>query len=265
MQSIERYTRHGRRDLYIAIHLNMTFIFIYLLFLSHFISCLKFLDLKRRLLADGCEDQPARPQDFTYVSDSSLAEKKRRLHEYDMFSRGTYQPPTIRSLPGHRRLSSTELLLRIFPKMKINVLQLVLQACGGDVIQAIEQILAKHKPENNPFSPTNLSSLEGHDLAKEFQLRSESFQFPRNTTNFFSNFHSSAFSPVSIYPKYQTAVGAYPLKTRCHGEPDAHRHNLLSYHLESRDFLSPASTTAGPLHTMTDEESEKREKSTESS
>lgn len=200
------------------------------------------IDLKRRLLTDVCEDQPPRPQDFAYVGDSPFGEKKRRVYEYEMFGRGAYPQPPTRSLPPSRRLSSTELLLRIFPKMKINILHLILQACAGDVIQAIEQILAKFKPENiNPFASPHLASLEGHSLAKDFQLRSEAFQFPRSSTNFFPTFQSSAFSPV-VFSNHQPPVGPYPLKTKCHEESSSHRANF--YTMESRDFVNHASTAA---------------------
>lgn len=204
------------------------------------------IDLKRRLLTDVCEDQPSRPQDFAFVGDSPFGEKKRRLYEYEMFGRGSYPQSPTRSLPPSRRLSSTELLLRIFPKMKVNILHLILQACGGDVIQAIEQILAKFKPENiNPFASAHLASFEGHGLAKDFQLRSEAFQFPRSSTNYFPSFPSSAFSPVNVFSNHPPPVGPYPLKTKYHEEPSSHRANF--YNMESRDFVNHAASSTAVL------------------
>ncbi|GFS05365.1 doublesex- and mab-3-related transcription factor A2-like [Elysia marginata] len=45
---------------------------------------------------------------------------------------------------GGKRAAPVETLCRVFPHIKRNVLQLVLQSCGHDLVQAIEQILNTH-------------------------------------------------------------------------------------------------------------------------
>ena len=132
--------------------------------------------------------------------------------------------------------------------MKINVVQLILQACGGDVIQAIEQILTKYKPEN--FGSTHLP-IESHDLSKDLQWRADPFHFARAPPNFFSSFHSSAFSPVSVYPKYQPS--SFPIKAKYFEESANRQTSQASHNLDSRDYMShSSSTSAARLEKLSD-------------
>lgn len=99
--------------------------------------------------------------------------------------------PTNLSTKGAKKAqTSADLLGRIFPQMKKSVLQLVLQACGGDTVQAIEQVLANHSdtacnlmgqgPTAPFYSPPYLPS----------QLNNSAFK--------------SAFSPISTLSAAQT-------------------------------------------------------------
>lgn len=65
------------------------------------------------------------------------------------------------SRSGVSRRTPVDILARIFPHQKRSLLQLVLQGCHGDVLQAIEQILNSHSTEDSAlelFNNTVLSS-----------------------------------------------------------------------------------------------------------
>ncbi|XP_069718280.1 doublesex- and mab-3-related transcription factor A2 [Phaenicophaeus curvirostris] len=49
-----------------------------------------------------------------------------------------------------RQRTPLDILTRVFPAHKRGVLELVLQGCGGDVVQAIEQILNNRGPDKGP-------------------------------------------------------------------------------------------------------------------
>lgn len=200
-------------------------------------------------------EERGRHQDVSFPGDQSYAEKKRRFYEYDVFNQVPIAAPSaaLRSFPARHRLSNPELLLRIFPKMKANVLQLILQACGGDVIQAIEQILSKYKPDTiNHFGSAHLSALQNHELSKDFHLRPDTFNCTRNE-GFFAGFTSSPFSPLGVYPKYQLPVGPYPLKPRYHEEIACPR--IQPYTVDSRNYV----TSLPPMRAKSDDENENNE------
>lgn len=106
---------------------------------------------------------------------------------------------------GQRRPSAIELLIRIFPKIKVSVLQLVLHSCGGDLSQAIEEILTRYKSEAasvfmgvpNPW--TRLPQ----DVVRDFHhpaLRADSFKYSRGAESFLGS-PKSAFTPISSLAK----------------------------------------------------------------
>lgn len=69
------------------------------------------------------------------------------------------------------------MLCRIFPHMKRSVLQLILQGCGGNMVQSIEQVLSNHCAEQsdsnsipvpNPLMSPLSSSLGGTTFKSAF-------------------------------------------------------------------------------------------------
>ena len=66
------------------------------------------------------------------------------------------------------RRAPIDMLCRVFPHMKRSVLQLIIQGCNGDVVQAIEQVLNNHNTDHSPGSmppAPGLSPPEGLGLA----------------------------------------------------------------------------------------------------
>lgn len=73
-------------------------------------------------------------------------------------------------------MNSLNMLCRIFPHMKRSVLQLILQGCGGNMVQSIEQVLSNHcneqadgsVPMPNPVMSPLTSSLAGANFKSAF-------------------------------------------------------------------------------------------------
>ncbi|KAK6180114.1 hypothetical protein SNE40_012321 [Patella caerulea] len=81
-----------------------------------------------------------------------------------------------------------EVLSRVFPHMNRSVLQLILQGCGGDTVQAIEQILNNKNDHTTTSTPSQVSQAQS--------------VFPQSyfTSPLNSNAFKSAFSPIGAPP-----------------------------------------------------------------
>ena len=112
--------------------------------------------------------------------------------------------PLSRSPPitpeSHRRLP-IDLLARVFPHMKRSVLQLILQGCNNDVVQAIEQVLNNH-------SSTSMSSvITPHTLNLPPGITSRAFPTMPSQSSPASALVKSAFSPInSLSPSSHNAL-----------------------------------------------------------
>lgn len=105
----------------------------------------------RHSLSDS-SDKPRTPDSRSLSpastsSNSPPPEYELHSHRPEVFNR--MQPDDL----SHSTNKSMDMLTRIFPTTKRNVLQLVLEGCNGDVVQAIDQILnhpyeqqVKHSP-----------------------------------------------------------------------------------------------------------------------
>ncbi|NXN26035.1 DMTA2 factor, partial [Nycticryphes semicollaris] len=149
---------------------------------------------------------------------------------------------------GGRQRTPIDILTRVFPAHKRSVLELVLQGCGGDVVQAIEQILNNRGPEKGPeegwardgalqgLPPTPATAAHHRPLIAGAMAPAIGTLGSR-----------SAFSPLQPNATHFGAeAGAYPLGTHLGLNP-----LRLAYSAHSRGlaFMTPYST-AGLMPTL---------------
>ncbi|XP_065103966.1 doublesex- and mab-3-related transcription factor A2 [Paramisgurnus dabryanus] len=139
------------------------------------------------------------------------------------------------SSAASRQMNAIDILTRVFPNHKRSVLELVLQGCGKDVVQAIEQIL------------NNSGQAKGTDESWTAERMLQGAQPPISSnprpmlpgTMTLSN--RSAFSPLqSNAPHFGADPSTYPLSTHLGLNP-----LRLAYSAHSRGlaFMAPYSTT----------------------
>ncbi|XP_051928825.1 doublesex- and mab-3-related transcription factor A2 [Hippocampus zosterae] len=156
-------------------------------------------------------------------------------------------PSPSPSSAASRHTHALDILTRVFPSHKRSVLELVLQGCGKDVVQAIEQIL------NNPAQGAQRKS--GSEETWSGDRMVQSSQPPPSTSSSSSApaparpmlpgamtlSNRSAFSPLQPNaPHFGAEPGAYPLGTHLGLNP-----LRLAYSAHSRGlaFMTPYSTT----------------------
>ncbi|KAF1414486.1 Doublesex- and mab-3-related transcription factor A2, partial [Eudyptes chrysocome] len=148
---------------------------------------------------------------------------------------------------GGRQRTPIDILTRVFPAHKRSVLELVLQGCGGDVVQAIEQILNNRGPEKGPEEgwarDGALQGLPPTPAAAHHRPLVAGAMAPAIGTLG----SRSAFSPLQPNATHFGAeAGAYPLGTHLGLNP-----LRLAYSAHSRGlaFMTPYST-AGLMPTL---------------
>lgn len=134
-----------------------------------------------------------------------MHEKRRRFQFPECEPHDKPSFPMLHLSPySPRRSQPIELLMRIFPKIKVSVLQLILQSCSNDVVQAIEEVLTKCKSDPTILADTSPWSRPPlvEDVYRDFRhLRpADSYKFVRTNEAFMSN-GKSAFTPISPFPK----------------------------------------------------------------
>ena len=153
------------------------------------------------------------PRHFTVgsmISDPIVDKRRARVF-------AEFEPAEKPPFPGHlplassqalRRSSSIELLIKIFPKIKVSVLQLILQSCSGDLVQAIEDVLSKCR--NDPtvlLDSTPWPAGYAEEIHNEYRhQRAESFKLSRSDA--FIGSQRSAFTPLPSLAKTHFYPGA---------------------------------------------------------
>ncbi|NXO01513.1 DMTA2 factor, partial [Rhinopomastus cyanomelas] len=148
---------------------------------------------------------------------------------------------------GGRQRTPIDILTRVFPAHKRSVLELVLQGCGGDVVQAIEQILNNRGPDKGPeegwVRDGALQGLPPTPAAAHHRPLIAGAMAPAIG----ALGSRSAFSPLQPNATHFGAeAGAYPLGTHLGLNP-----LRLAYSAHSRGlaFMTPYST-AGLMPTL---------------
>ncbi|KAJ7400408.1 Doublesex- and mab-3-related transcription factor A2 [Pitangus sulphuratus] len=149
---------------------------------------------------------------------------------------------------GGRQRTPIDILTRVFPAHKRSVLELVLQGCGGDVVQAIEQILNNRGPEKGPEeSWARDGALQGLPPTPAAAGHHRPLIAGAMAPAIGTLGSRSAFSPLQPNATHFGAeAGAYPLGTHLGLNP-----LRLAYSAHSRGlaFMTPYST-AGLMPTL---------------
>uniref|UniRef100_A0A3B1JNP8 DMRT like family A1 n=1 Tax=Astyanax mexicanus TaxID=7994 RepID=A0A3B1JNP8_ASTMX len=174
-------------------------------------------------------------------------------------------PPDLPSpAPSGRERDPVQILLKIFPHLKVETVEVTLRMCSGDIVKAIEALLAsKDEPSsplpgsssptfsrNLPGSPETVGSLSSHSAFSPLQnsaskaLAGESvYGFnPRFGLNPLHLAYSSASTggalPSFISPYLPGLLPAFPLRAPLHYPFPSSSRDLPPYH--SKDTLSTA-------------------------
>ncbi|NXG19501.1 DMTA2 factor, partial [Grallaria varia] len=150
---------------------------------------------------------------------------------------------------GGRQRTPIDILTRVFPAHKRSVLELVLQGCGGDVVQAIEQILNNRGPDKGPEEGwAREGALQGLPPSPAAAAAHHRPLIAGAMAPAIGALGSrSAFSPLQPNATHFGAeAGAYPLGTHLGLNP-----LRLAYSAHSRGlaFMTPYST-AGLMPTL---------------
>ncbi|XP_073333040.1 doublesex- and mab-3-related transcription factor A2 [Pagrus major] len=149
------------------------------------------------------------------------------------------------SSAASRHMNAIDILTRVFPSHKRSVLELVLQGCGKDVVQAIEQILNNSGAQgSNKAAPDETWTAE-RMLQNAQQPPPSSASTTAQTRPMLPGAmtlsNRSAFSPLQPNaPHFGADPGTYPLGTHLGLNP-----LRLAYSAHSRGlaFMTPYSTT----------------------
>ncbi|XP_077573835.1 doublesex- and mab-3-related transcription factor A2 [Stigmatopora nigra] len=155
--------------------------------------------------------------------------------------------------PSSRQTHALDILSRVFPSHKRSVLELVLQGCGKDVVQAIEQILnnpaqaGQHKAaaSDEPWGGDRVPQSSLPPPSTSASTSSSSAPAPTRPTRpmlpgTMALSNRSAFSPLQPNaPHFGAEPSAYPLGTHLGLNP-----LRLAYSAHSRGlaFMTPYST-----------------------
>ncbi|XP_068176153.1 doublesex- and mab-3-related transcription factor A2 [Antennarius striatus] len=149
------------------------------------------------------------------------------------------------SSAASRHMNAIDILTRVFPSHKRSVLELVLQGCGKDVVQAIEQILNNSGAQG----PNKAGPDETWTAERMLQNAQQPPPSPASTTTptrpllpgAMTLSNRSAFSPLQPNaPHFGADPSTYPLGTHLGLNP-----LRLAYSAHSRGlaFMTPYSTT----------------------
>ncbi|CAO2588473.1 Doublesex- and mab-3-related transcription factor A2 [Lemmus lemmus] len=158
--------------------------------------------------------------------------------------------PGLGSCPGPRQRTPLDILTRVFPGHRRGVLELVLQGCGGDVVQAIEQVLNHHRgglaAGLGPGAPLDKATT-GPAAPPHHRPLLAGAMTPGALGSLSSR---SAFSPLQPNASHFGAdAGAYPLGAPLGLSPLRLAYSAAAAHSRGLAFMAPYST-AGLVPTL---------------
>uniref|UniRef100_A0A673U7H6 Doublesex- and mab-3-related transcription factor A2 n=1 Tax=Suricata suricatta TaxID=37032 RepID=A0A673U7H6_SURSU len=158
--------------------------------------------------------------------------------------------PGLGGGPGPRQRTPLDILTRVFPGHRRGVLELVLQGCGGDVVQAIEQVLNHHRgglaAGLGPTAPPDKAAVGAVAAAEDAPLLAGAMA-PGALGSLSSR---SAFSPLQPNASHFGAdAGAYPLGAPLGLSPLRLAYSAAAAHSRGLAFMAPYST-AGLVPTL---------------
>ncbi|CAO2588472.1 Doublesex- and mab-3-related transcription factor A2 [Lemmus lemmus] len=163
--------------------------------------------------------------------------------------------PGLGSCPGPRQRTPLDILTRVFPGHRRGVLELVLQGCGGDVVQAIEQVLNHHRgglaAGLGPGAPLDKATVSAAVAVEDAWPGRVPLLAGAMTPGALGSLSSrSAFSPLQPNASHFGAdAGAYPLGAPLGLSPLRLAYSAAAAHSRGLAFMAPYST-AGLVPTL---------------
>ena len=206
----------------------------FIMFSTQIFICLT--GLKRKQPPDSTKEDNNSYSIGSLLSDPQVSKRRRFFPEFEPAEKPQFPHHSFSCHPPRR--SAIDLLVRVFPKIKPSVLQLILQSCAGDLVQAIEEVLTKCNSKASMFPESSQWGRSTEEVLRDYrQLRANGLKYGRGEP-FIGSGSKSAFTPISPLLKTHlanTSSSACPIPFALDPNRSKDNHNLpVSFFLDSR-------------------------------